>query len=76
MDTVQEENKKLRAALRDCADDLAAELEARYHRTLDYPSQKRKYDRDMAPVLTARALLGVAHSAETQSSEVADGRGP
>lgn len=40
-----------------CADDLAAMVEHHYDRTLDSPSQRRRYDRDMAPVLRARALI-------------------
>ena len=47
----------LEAALKECADDLEASVNAEYRGTLDYPSQKRKYDRDMGPVLRARSLL-------------------
>jgi len=49
---------ELRAALLDCSDDLAAEIEARYAGTQDlYPSEKQRFDRDMASVTTARELL-------------------
>lgn len=47
----------LEEALRECSEDLAVEIANYYKDTLDYPSQKRKYDRDMEPVLKARALL-------------------
>ena len=36
---------------------VEAIVNAEYRGTLDYPSQKRKYDRDMGPVLRARKLL-------------------
>ena len=49
--------EQLRSALRACADDLEASVNAEYRGTLDYPSQKRKYDRDMEPVNRARNLL-------------------
>jgi hypothetical protein len=45
------------AALRECSDDLAAHIEHYYAATLDYPSQKRKYDADMKAVIEARQLL-------------------
>lgn len=50
--------ERLRAALKGCADDLEASVNAEYRGTLDYPSQRRKYDRDMGPVIRARHLLG------------------
>jgi len=49
--------EQLRSALRDCADDLEASVNAEYRGTLNYPSQKRKYDQDMEPVNRARNLL-------------------
>ncbi len=49
---------ELLAALKECADDLESELKARYPIAhLAYPSQKLKFDRDMAPVIKARELL-------------------
>ena len=49
---------------RDCADDLEASVNAEYRMfrfneggTLNYPSQKRKYDQDMESVNRARNLL-------------------
>ena len=55
---LQAEIERLRAALKECADDLEAELNGRYANTLDYPSQRIKYDRDMTSVRAARTLLG------------------
>jgi hypothetical protein len=48
----------LRSALRECADDLAGEIDARNAGDmLKYPTMKARYDRDMEPVVRARALL-------------------
>lgn len=45
-------------ALRECADDLETEVNARYPaETRAYPSMEVKYQRDMEPVLRARAAL-------------------
>ncbi|MCC7183581.1 MAG: hypothetical protein IT509_08430 [Rhodocyclaceae bacterium] len=46
-------------ALRECAADLEAHLDREYPAPdrLTYPDQRRKYERDSAPVLKARALL-------------------
>lgn len=53
-----DEIERLRAALQDCADDLEAELRARYAGTQDiYPSERRRFDRDMEAVTAARQLL-------------------
>jgi hypothetical protein len=48
---------KLRAALKDCSDELAEFIEHHYAKTKDHPAMKRRYDRDMTTVLAARALL-------------------
>ena len=56
-DSRNEEIERLRAALRECADDLEAYINAHYGKTLDWPSQQRRYDRDMIPVVEARKLL-------------------
>jgi hypothetical protein len=56
----------LEGALRECAEALASDVECRYERTKDYPVMRRRYDRDMGPVLRARALL-------TDSEDRADG---
>lgn len=42
---------------RECADDLESVLRARYEGTLDYPSQRQRFERDMEPVLALRAAL-------------------
>lgn len=56
------ENEKLRARiedlealLKDCADDLEAEIEARYGQSKSH--QPLKYACDMVPVIAARAAL-------------------
>ena len=49
--------KLLSVALKECADDLEASVNAEYHGTLDYPSQRRKWERDLQPVAAARKLL-------------------
>jgi hypothetical protein len=48
---------ELVATLRTCSDDLEGELRARYNHPYIHPSLKRKFERDMAPVYEARALL-------------------
>ena len=47
-------------ALRACADDLEASVNAEYVGTLDYPSQARKHERDLEPVRKARAAIAKA----------------
>lgn len=45
-------------ALKECADDLAAEIKSRNSNDmLGYPTVRQKYDRDMIPVVKARAAL-------------------
>ena len=52
---------ELYAALMECADDLEAEIEARYPPAIrEYPGEKRRYDRDIAVVHRARAALAKA----------------
>lgn len=52
--------RELEAALRECADDLAAELRHRYAYIDDkpHPAEAHRYARDMEPVDNARKLLG------------------
>lgn len=47
------------AALNECADDLEAELRARYpEETIEaYPSERRRFERDMRSVLNARLAI-------------------
>lgn len=49
----------LEAALKECADSLADEVEGHYRETKDHPAMKRRYDRDMAPAVAAYKLLGI-----------------
>lgn len=48
---------KLRLLVKDLADDLEAEVEGHYKDTKDYPSEMRRYERDMANVWEARKAL-------------------
>jgi hypothetical protein len=58
-DVLKAENDKLRAALKECADDLEAEITHRYGDMVPkYPRERLKRDQDMAPVMKARAALG------------------
>jgi hypothetical protein len=63
---VSVEITRLRAALKECADGLAEYVEHHYDRTKDHPAMKRRYDRDMQPVIDARKLLGVHEQSERQ----------
>jgi hypothetical protein len=57
------EKAELLDMLEELANELAAWVEDHYARTQDkYPSEKRRYDRDMEPVLRARALLAARES--------------
>ena len=47
-------------ALQECADDLEAQVEDQYKHTKDYPSMRRRYDRDIAPVIKARTAIAKA----------------
>jgi hypothetical protein len=59
IERLQAENARLREALKECADDLEAEITHRYGEMVPkYPRERLKRDKDMAPVLKARALLG------------------
>jgi len=60
---------ELVAALEPCADDLKAMVEHYYSRTLDYPSQKLKYDADMEPVLKAYTAIAKAEQGREDMSE-------
>lgn len=48
---------KLRAALLEVSNDLRDMIDSHYCNTLGYPSQRRRYDRDMQPVKDAEVLL-------------------
>ncbi len=50
--------QKVAKTLCECAEDLDAELRVRYpETTMHYPSEKRRRDRDMEPVVMARFYL-------------------
>lgn len=60
---------KLAEALRECADDLEAELNARYPKPLrKYPREGEYYRRDMAAVYKARELLAAHDAAQGRAS--------
>jgi hypothetical protein len=48
---------RMAGALRDCSDELEQVVEAHYERTKHYPSEMRRYQRDIEPVIRARELL-------------------
>jgi hypothetical protein len=47
----------LRKLVKDLADDLEVEVENHYKDTKDYPSEMRRYERDMSLVYEARKVL-------------------
>lgn len=49
IDGITRERDEARAALKDCVDNLESELKGRYDGTLDYPSEIRRFERDIAP---------------------------
>ena len=51
---------EMREVLRECADDLESFVNAEYHLRdgTIHPAMQHKFDRDMAPILRARALVG------------------
>jgi hypothetical protein len=55
----------LAGCLRECSDDLEAEIDSRYAGTQNrYEVQRLRYERDMEPVKRARALLALWKTAE------------
>ena len=53
-----DEIERLRTVLKECADDLEAEVEGHYQHVKDHPAMAPKYERDMASVRKAREILG------------------
>lgn len=51
-------------ALRECIDDLADRIEDYYKLTKDYPSEARRYERDMWVVIHAREALAALEAQE------------
>ena len=67
---ITEREKQLVAALHECADDLAAELDDRHRNRDRYATIMDRWERDMEPVRRARALLGIETlSGRQESSE-------
>lgn len=66
------ENVKLRSLLKDCADDLEAEINARYDRVLHVPAMRKDYDRDMETVNKAREALTAPPASEATEVRTAD----
>lgn len=60
------EIERLREALKECADDLESLVKAEYAPMLDYPDKRRKYKRDLEPVIRARELLGNQQQAQQE----------
>ena len=55
----------LAGCLRECSDDLEAEIESRYAGTQNrYEVQRRRYEQDMATVKRARAMLDLWKTSE------------
>lgn len=50
--------KELEGLLKDCADGLSEYVETYYFYRKQYPSELRRYERDIEPVVKARAALG------------------
>ena len=47
----------LQTVLKDCSEELADQIEGHYAATKEHPAMKRRYDRDMQPVIRARNLI-------------------
>ena len=62
--------EKLEHLLKDCADDLEEEIQSRHpaHAEANYPDERRRYERDMAPVYRARVVLEERIRAEALES--------
>jgi uncharacterized protein YoxC len=57
IDTKHAEIERLKALVKELADELDVLVEARYSGTKGYPSELRRYERDIEPVKRARAAL-------------------
>lgn len=49
--------ERMRKSLRECAEDLQCELDARYGGSLDNPTQARRYENDVRPIKDAMQCL-------------------
>lgn len=54
---LRQEVAELRALLKECADDVESFVDDYYMNTKNYPEELRRYQRDIGPVKSARALL-------------------
>ena len=50
--------KQIRLALRECSEDLDAELKVRYGEGVTHPTEERRLRRDRGPVVDAQYCLG------------------
>lgn len=50
---------KWKALAEECAGDLEDEMAAKYSNMLDYPSQRRRYERDIESAKAVRAAAGI-----------------
>ena len=57
LEALQAEQHELRKCLIECSDELESHVEHHYQHTTEYPSERRRYDRDIGPVRRARAAL-------------------
>ena len=48
---------RMAEVLTECAQDLEAEVEAKYDGIMQYPASKRRYERDIEPVNKAKKIL-------------------
>lgn len=61
--------EEMRETLRECANDLAAEVESQYVMSGSvHPANAGRYARDMTPVMNARALLAKLDATESSPS--------
>ena len=59
LDAERRRATELERLLTDCTDDLEEEIQSRHpaYAEANYPDERRRYERDMAPVYRARAAL-------------------
>ena len=74
IEALEAENKKLREALRDCAEDLEAEIKARYGHPDIHPAMLPGFNADLKPVRKANELLGVLGNEQEYARKLLGGR--
>jgi hypothetical protein len=67
--------KELEAGLRECADELEWEIRARYGEPVP-PAEQRRFERDMAIIVRARALLDDGAKPESAADQTPKSAGP